>query len=87
MIYEEALRRAATALGKETPHDRVLAIGDSLRTDMKGAVSFGVGSLFVTGGIHAEEVGTREAPDEKLLTQAFAKYDVVPDAVTRTLAW
>ena len=86
-IYEEALRRAATALGKETPHERVLAIGDSLRTDMKGAVAVGVGSLFVTGGIHVEEVGTREAPDKNLMTQAFAKYDVVPDAATRSLVW
>jgi HAD superfamily hydrolase (TIGR01459 family) len=86
-IYEEALRRAAAARGKDALRDRVLAIGDSLRTDMKGAAAFGIGSLFVTGGIHAEEVGTREAPDQKLLVQAFAKYDVVPDAVTRMLAW
>jgi HAD superfamily hydrolase (TIGR01459 family) len=86
-IYEEALRRAAKALGRETPRARVLAIGDSLRTDMKGAKDFGVGSLFVTGGIHAEEVGTREAPDRKLIARAFAKYEVTPDAVTRMLAW
>ena len=86
-IYEEALRRAAKALGKETARDRVLAIGDSLRTDMKGAKDFGVGSLFVTGGIHAEEVGTREAPDEKLMRKAFEKHGVTPDAVTRMLAW
>ena len=65
----------------------VLAIGDSLRTDMKGAKDFGVGSLFVTGGIHAEEVGTREAPDEQLMRKAFEKHGVTPDAVTRMLAW
>ena len=86
-IYAEALRRAAAARGQETPHARVLAIGDSLRTDMKGAQAFGVGSLFVTNGIHAEEVGTREAPDPARLAQAFTKYEVVPDAVTRHLAW
>jgi hypothetical protein len=54
---------------------------------MKGAKDFGVGSLFVTGGIHAEEVGTREAPEKKLIARAFGKYGVAPDAVTRMLAW
>ena len=86
-VYEEALRRAAKVLGKETPRERVLAIGDSLRTDITGAINFGVGSLFVTGGIHAEEVGTREAPDPKRLAEAFEKYGVRPGAVTRMLAW
>lgn len=86
-IYQEALRRAAVAVGRETPHARVLAIGDSLRTDMKGAEAFGIGSLFVTSGIHAEEVGTRATPDPARLAQAFTKYDVTPNAVMRHLAW
>ena len=34
-----------------------IAIGDSIRTDMKGAAPFGVDSIFVTDGIHAEELG------------------------------
>jgi HAD superfamily hydrolase (TIGR01459 family) len=35
---------------------RVLAVGDSLRTDVAGAAGVGVDSLLVLGGIHAEEL-------------------------------
>jgi HAD superfamily hydrolase (TIGR01459 family) len=86
-VYEEALRRAAKALGKETPRARVLAIGDSLRTDMKGAEIFGIDGLFVTNGIHAEELGHREAPEPAKLAQAFAKYGVTPQGAMRNLVW
>ena len=43
--------------------NRVLAIGDSVRTDLKGANDLGVDCLFVTAGIHAEELGNRDDPD------------------------
>jgi Predicted sugar phosphatases of the HAD superfamily len=44
-------------------HHRLLAIGDSVRTDLKGAAAFGIDCLFVTAGIHAEELGDRHDPD------------------------
>ena len=34
-----------------------------MRTDLKGAVAFGIECLFVTAGIHAEELGGRDSPD------------------------
>ena len=52
-------RRAAAPV----EHERVLAIGDSVRTDLKGAAAFGIDCLFVTAGIHAEELGERDNPD------------------------
>ncbi|MBM3488728.1 MAG: TIGR01459 family HAD-type hydrolase [Alphaproteobacteria bacterium] len=36
-------------------HARIVAIGDSLRTDIAGAAAAGLASIVVTGGIHAEE--------------------------------
>lgn len=86
-IYRDALAKAATVRGKEVPQYRVLAIGDSLRTDMKGAHAFGIDSLFVTAGIHAEELGSREDPDAAALTAAFAKAGVTPTAIMRRLVW
>src|SRR5205823_3527816 len=62
-IYDEALARIAELRGGRPPLGRVLAIGDSVRTDVTGATQFGVDCLFVTAGIHAEELGGREAPD------------------------
>ena len=59
------------------PLDRVLAIGDSVRTDLKGAATFGIDTLFVTSGIHAEEYGGRDTPDPAALNAIFAAAGVV----------
>jgi ribonucleotide monophosphatase NagD (HAD superfamily) len=64
-----------------------LAIGDSVRTDLKGAAAFGVDCLFVTGGIHAEELGGRHDPDPAAVAQIFADAGTTPKAVTRRLKW
>ena len=87
-IYEVALGMAAACRGGEVPpRSRVLAIGDSIRTDLKGAASFGVDCLFVTSGIHAEEFGGREAPDLSAVNAMFAAAGVAPKALTRKLEW
>jgi HAD superfamily hydrolase (TIGR01459 family) len=86
-IYEEALARAEEVRGSPTPLERVLAIGDSVRTDLTGAVQFGVDCLFVTAGIHAEELGSRDSPDAAVLGRMFAGAGLYPKAVTSRLAW
>jgi HAD superfamily hydrolase (TIGR01459 family) len=86
-IYGAALQTAAAKRGAEVPLRRVLAIGDSVRTDLKGAAGIGLDSLFVISGIHADDVGGRDAPDLGALQAVFAAAGVTPKAVTRGLAW
>jgi HAD superfamily hydrolase (TIGR01459 family) len=86
-IYDMALAKAEAAAGRKLPLKRVLAIGDSLRTDLKGARAAGVDFLFVTGGIHAEELGGRETPDPAALSGAFTAAGELPKAVMRRLVW
>ena len=86
-IYDQALAKAAALRGGEAPHSRVLAIGDSVRTDLKGAVDLGIDVLFVTSGIHAEELGGRDDPDLVTLARIFAEAKLAPKAVTRRLVW
>jgi HAD superfamily hydrolase (TIGR01459 family) len=87
-IYESALANAAALrAGAAPPRQRVLAIGDSVRTDLKGAAAFGIDCLFVISGIHAEEFGGREAPDLSNLQAIFAAAGVRPKAVARRLEW
>ena len=87
-IYQTALANAAALRGGERPPlRRVLAIGDSVRTDLKGAAAFGIDCLFVISGIHAEEFGGREAPDLSSLEAIFAAGGVAPKAIMRGLAW
>jgi len=86
-LAETAKARAARKLGGEVPLDRVLAIGDSVRTDLKGAHDLGVDCLFVTAGIHAEELGHRDDPDLAALGTMFKDAGHAPKAVTRRLVW
>ena len=37
------------------PLERIIAIGDSLRTDLKGAEAVGIAAIFVASGIHRDE--------------------------------
>jgi len=87
-IYELALSNATRLRGGKTPaRHRVLAIGDSVRTDLKGAAAFGIDYMFVTSGIHADQYGSRETPDLGALNALFTKSGVAPRAVMRELAW
>jgi HAD superfamily hydrolase (TIGR01459 family) len=86
-IYAAALARAAALRGETPPLARVLAIGDSVRTDLKGAAAFGIDCVFVISGIHAEELGGHEAPDLSGLNAIFAAAGVAPKAVVRRLQW
>ena len=86
-IYDLALHECAARRGAPCDLSRVLAIGDSVRTDFKGALALGIDCLFVTAGIHAEELGGHEAPDMTALGSIFASTDTLPKAVMRKLVW
>jgi HAD superfamily hydrolase (TIGR01459 family) len=53
-IYARAFREVEKARGGAVDARRVLAIGDAMRTDIRGANLAGVDSLLVTTGIHRE---------------------------------
>ena len=65
-IYDLARRRLA-ALEVDIPDSRILAIGDGILTDVKGAMDEGIDSLFITGGLAAAETATTQQPDEDKL--------------------
>jgi HAD superfamily hydrolase (TIGR01459 family) len=86
-IYEQALAVAQRARGRAIEPARLLAIGDSVRTDLQGAADFGIDCLFVTNGIHAEELGARDRPDAAALGGIFAAAGLAPRAVMQRLVW
>ena len=86
-IYEMAVTKAESAAGRKISLGRVIAVGDSVRTDLKGARTMGLDFLFVTSGIHAEELGSREEPDHAALTATFTAAGGMPKAVMRELRW
>jgi len=83
-IYERAVALAAEHGGHEIRLDRVLAIGDSVRTDLAGAHGFGIDCLFVTRGIHSEDFEGIDQLDPASVRELFGH---PPRALMRDLRW
>ena len=87
-VYEQAVATAAKLAGREIPLDRVLAIGDAIRTDIAGAAGFGIDSILVARGIHSEDLGLHVGPLASQSVQDWlALQDVQPNAVIERLVW
>lgn len=56
-IYDRAMLVAKSRKGCALTTKSVLAIGDGIKTDVKGANEAGLDCLFVTGGIHSAQAG------------------------------
>jgi HAD superfamily hydrolase (TIGR01459 family) len=85
-IYDRALELAAEKRGGTTPSNRILAIGDSVRTDLTGANLMGLDCLFLTRGIHAVDFEGLDVADEFSVRRLFG--DAKPPlALMRDLAW
>jgi len=83
-IYERAMQLASEQRGHVTDPSRVLAIGDSVRTDLAGAHGFGIDCLFVTRGIHSEEFEGVDQLDPATVKELFGH---PPKALMRELRW
>ncbi|WP_369720986.1 MULTISPECIES: TIGR01459 family HAD-type hydrolase [unclassified Bradyrhizobium] len=83
-IYERAMALAGERQGHEIDRRRVLAIGDSVRTDLTGAREFGIDCLFVTRGIHSEEFEGLDQLDPASVMELFGH---PPKALMRELKW
>ena len=82
-IYDTCFRMLDIAA-----RDRILAIGDSIRTDIAGARACGIDSILVVGGLHGEELlDSAGAPDADGINQACARADCFPGGVITTFRW
>ena len=68
---------------------RVIAIGDTLATDIAGAAAAGLASALVPGGIHGEALGCAHGatPDPTALAALCESAGVWPDYVLASLTW
>ncbi len=85
-IYRAALAAAEAARGHPLEASRVLAIGDAMRTDVSGAARQRLDALFITAGIHTDEVhggGPRAEADR--LRELFQRDQLWPIATARSL--
>ena len=83
-VYDSCLRLLGIA-----DRSRILAVGDSLRTDIAGAAGAGIDSLLIAGGIHAEEFGrtAERVPDLGRVEAALCEIGYDPVGVAWSLCW
>jgi HAD superfamily hydrolase (TIGR01450 family) len=76
-IYVAALAAAQEVRG-EFAVERVLAIGDGMPTDVKGAISNGLQLLYISDGIHIGEYTLHGQADEALLNAYLKREGAAP---------
>jgi len=77
--YQQSFHLLEELAGREVAAQEVLAIGDGIRTDVKGGLDAGLDVLFVSGGLSAGDVGTDpEHPDPARLDAYLAEHGVAP---------
>ncbi len=76
-IYDLARRRLA-AMDALPPDARILAIGDGIGTDVKGALGEDLDVLFITGGLAAAETQTDRQPNADALATFLAGHQMSP---------
>lgn len=83
-IYARAFDTFARLRGAPLAKERILAIGDGLKTDIKGARAAGLRSLFIGSALH---VPHGRALDAALLGELFADDPTPPVAAQTALVW
>ncbi len=68
---------------------RVVMVGDTLHTDIEGAIAAGLDSIFITHGIHAPELDAvpDETPAQERLAALYTVTGVVPTWAMTGLRW
>jgi len=84
----DAARAAAEAIrGTPVARHGILAVGDSLRTDLKGAEAAGIDAIFVASGIHRDETMGSGTLCPESLSVLFAPPAPPALAVMSKLVW
>jgi HAD superfamily hydrolase (TIGR01459 family) len=84
--HPEVYARCLAALGSP-PRGRILAVGDSLRTDIAGAARAGIDSLFILGGIHGAELIRGNCLDLPALAALCRREGATPRYLSGEFCW
>jgi HAD superfamily hydrolase (TIGR01450 family) len=76
-IYDAALEAAREVRG-DFARDKVLAIGDGMPTDVRGALSQGLDLLYISSGIHVREYTVNGETDEAILKEWLRAEQAAP---------
>jgi len=82
-IYEAAFAIVAELAAHPVPRERILAIGDGVRTDIAGAAAMGIRSVYIASGVH---LGATPL-SEQSLANLFSGVAMKPVAAMTGLIW
>jgi len=87
-IYAAARERLLRLNGAPVPDSRIVAIGDGAITDLAGAGRAGLDCVFITDGVHGEELRPDGAGvDRRALARLIAVAGARPVALARAIFW
>lgn len=86
-IYDLSFARLAQLKGINIERQAIVAVGDGLKTDILGAAAAGIGAVFVTAGIHEDELHHAPGEEDVLLADFLAQAGIQPDGVLHHLCW
>ncbi|KAF0177439.1 MAG: HAD-superfamily hydrolase-like protein [Alphaproteobacteria bacterium] len=78
-IYRLAFEEIENLAGRAIDERRLLAIGDGVGTDIRGANVAGIDALFIASGMHGEALRTNGVLDSAKVTAALAAEDARAD--------
>ena len=67
--------------------EKIIVVGDSLPTDIKGAKLLGVDSMLISKGVHVNFLGEGYIPDVAKTRELASNFDAMPDYVISNLRW
>jgi HAD superfamily hydrolase (TIGR01459 family) len=73
-IYNKAMAKMTIAAGRKLSKSSILVVGDGLLTDIKGAVQNGFDAYFVAGGIHSNELGEMQIPENLVRASGLIRH-------------
>ena len=82
-IYDLAMQKLATPL----PRADILAIGDGIDTDIKGASAFGIDAIYIVSRVHIQKDADRLSMETKGLEDVFSERPFRPIGALARLAW
>ncbi len=77
-IYDLAYQKLTEITGRAVLPKKIIAIGDGINTDIRGAIGEDIDSLFITGGLAASETATDGQPNPAKLDAFLAKAQLTP---------
>ncbi|MEB8385604.1 TIGR01459 family HAD-type hydrolase [Rhodobacteraceae bacterium KMM 6894] len=89
-IYDASMAKISIAAGRQISRSRILVVGDGLPTDIKGAAQNVFDAYFVAGGIHSDDVGDMQTPENLAHADGLIRHqftDVKLAGICNQLRW